>query len=113
MSPQRPPASSSLIRNAAGLLFIISNGTSTLPPQIVDVYSSSPSAVSYSASSDSSWLAVNAGSASTAAASPGISSVTVNTSGLAAGVYHGGVSYQFTGAGASSAVRTVNVTPPD
>ena len=93
----------------AGLVFI-ANGTAALPPQTVQVYSSSPSVTSYSASPDSPWLSVAVGSATTAAASPGISVVSVNTLGLKPGVYRGTVSYQFTGQGSSSGVRAVNVT---
>ncbi len=93
----------------AGLLFT-GNGSNVLPPQTVDVYSSSTSAVSYAASSDSPWLSVAVGSATTSSASPGFSQVSVNQSGLLPGVYRGNVSYQLTGSGASSAVRAVSVT---
>jgi uncharacterized protein (TIGR03437 family) len=92
----------------SGLVFI-SSGTGALPPQTVQVFVSSQTPLNYSASSDSSWLVVNVGTGSTSSASPDSSSVSVNMSGLAAGVYRGGVSYQFTSVGSSGAVRTVNV----
>lgn len=94
----------------AGLVFIATGPGAALPPQNVPVYASSPTAVTYSASSDSTWLSVTTGSSTASTGSPGFSSVSVNTSGLLPGVYRGGVSYQFTGTGASSGVRTVNVT---
>jgi uncharacterized protein (TIGR03437 family) len=92
----------------AGLLFL-SNGGS-LPPQTVNVYSSSPTPEGFAASSDSSWLVVSTAGGSTSASSPGISSVSVNPGNLPPGTYRGGVSYQFTGSDVSSGVRTVNVT---
>ncbi len=96
----------------AGLVFIASGTGATLPPQTVPVYASSPTAVNYSASvsSNTPWLSVSTGSSSASTASPGFSSVSVNTTGLLAGVYRGGVNYQFTGSGESTSVRTVNVT---
>ncbi len=89
----------------AGLVFI-SNGTGALPPQKVTVFASSSSPIAYQASSDSSWLQVSLGTGSTSASSPDSSSVSVNLTGLAPGVYRGGVSYAFS----SAAVRTINVT---
>ncbi len=88
----------------SGLIFI-SNGPGALPAQIVQVESSSGGVV-YTAKSESPlWLSVTPGSASTSSATPGQSSVSVNTTSLANGVYHGGVSYAIAGQ-----VRTVNVT---
>jgi len=92
----------------AGLVFI-SNGTSVLPPQTVQVFSSSLAVTDFSASTDSPWLSVTVGG-TTVTSSPGFSSVSVNASGLAAGVYRGAVSYEFTDPGVSTAVRAVNVT---
>ena len=101
------PAGSPAVPNPspAGLLFI-ANGTATPAAQTVQVYTSSATPVTYQASSDSSWLLVSPSSGSASTASPGSSSVSVNLSGLAAGVYRGGVSYALS----SAAVRTVNVT---
>ena len=84
----------------AGLLFLSST------PQTVHVFTSSTTLVTYQASSDSSWLSVSPASGSTSTASAGSSSVSVNLTGLAAGVYCGNVSYALS----SAAVRTVNVT---
>jgi large repetitive protein len=84
----------------AGLLFLSS------APQTVEVFTSSPTPVTYQASSDSPWLLVTPGTGSTSTASAGSSSVSVNLSGLASGVYRGNVSYALS----SAAVRTVNVT---
>ena len=83
----------------AGLLFLSST------PQTVHVFTSSTTLVTYQASSDSSWLSVSPASGSTSTASAGSSSVSVNLTGLAAGVYRGNVSYALS----SAAVRTVNV----
>jgi uncharacterized protein (TIGR03437 family) len=52
------------------------------------------------------WLAVSPSTGTTSSASPGASSVSVSSAGLAAGVYRGTVSYSFSAA----AVRSVNVT---
>jgi len=93
----------------AGLLFI-SNGTSALPSQTVQVFASSTAPVNYLASSDSSWLSVTTGTSTASIGSPGSSSVSVNAAGLLPGLYYGGVSYQFAGSGFSTSVRTVNVT---
>jgi uncharacterized protein (TIGR03437 family) len=92
----------------AGLVFIsnATGGPGALPSRTVEVFSSSTAATPYQATSDSSWLLVATGTGSTSAASPDSSSVSVNLSGLAPGVYRGGVSYSFS----SAAVRTVNVT---
>ena len=101
------PASSPAVPNPtpAGLLFI-ANGTATPAAQTVEVYTSSATPVTYQAASDSSWLTVSPSTGSTSTASPASSGVSVNLTGLAAGVYRGGVSYALSGA----AVRTVNVT---
>jgi hypothetical protein len=88
----------------AGLLFIASG--SALGAQTVQVFASSASALSYQASTDSPWLLVAPATGLTSAAAPAASSVSVNLSGLAAGVYRGNVNYAFSAA----AVRSVNVT---
>ena len=92
----------------AGLLFLTTvNGTP--PGQVVTVYSSSKTPLNYQAAATTdtgSWLSVTPPVGTTSSAAPDSSTVTVNTTGLAQGIYHGGVSYAFSGAG----VRTVNVT---
>ena len=92
----------------AGLLFIAS-GSAALPPQTVQVFTSSLSAVTFSASSDSAWLLVNVGGTAITS-SPGFSSISVNQVGLLPGVYRGNVSYQLTSPGESTEVRAVSVT---
>ena len=93
----------------AGLIFI-SNGGSSVPSQTVAVYAGSKTAVPYQASAATDdgggWLSVAPSTGSTSAAAPAQSSVGVNLTGLAPGIYRGGVSYAFSAA----AVRTVNVT---
>ncbi len=87
-----------------GLIFI-STGAGALPPQVVTVGSSS-AGVSYTAKTDgSSWLSVSPASGMTSSAAAAQSNVSVNTAGLANGVYHGGINYSIAGW-----VRTVNVT---
>jgi uncharacterized protein (TIGR03437 family) len=89
----------------AGLLFL-SSASGAPAPQTVQVFTSSATPVTYQASSDSPWLLVSPASGSTSTASSGSSSVSVNLSGLAPGVYRGNVSYALS----SAAVPTVNVT---
>jgi hypothetical protein len=92
----------------AGLLFVAAGAAPAA--QLVSVYSNSPTPASYQVSANTTaggnWLSVTPALGSTSSASPGQSTVTVNTAGLATGVYTGGISYSSTGA----AVRTVNVT---
>jgi adhesin/invasin len=88
----------------AGLLFL-SRGTGAPAPQAVQVFTSSQTPVTYQASSDSPWLVVTPATGSTSTASAGSSSVSVNLSGLASGVYRGNVSYALS----SAALPTVNV----
>ena len=91
-----------------GLLFIAAG--SAPAGQLVQVYSNSATPVSYQASASAngggSWLSVDTSVSTTSSAAPGQSTVTVNTAGLAPGVYTGGVSYSSTGA----SIRTVSVT---
>ena len=87
----------------AGLLFIASAGTPAA--QTVNVYAGTSAPQSYQAASDSPYISVTPATGTTSDTSPASSSVSVNLSGLAAGVYTAGVSYAFGGA-----VRTVNVT---
>ena len=89
----------------SGLVFTASGGA-TPSAQVVNVYTGSTTPVLYQASADSSWLAVSPATGSALAASPASSSLSVNPSGLAPGVYNGGVSFSASGASLS----TVNVT---
>jgi len=93
----------------AGLLFLTTVG-GTPPPQIVTVYSSSTTPVSYQAAASTngggSWLSVAPPVGTTSVGTADRSTVSINTAGLAQGIYTGGVSYAFSNAG----VRTVNVT---
>jgi hypothetical protein len=94
----------------AGLIFISAAGGSAPAPKTITVYSSSPTAVNYSASATAyvkgTWLAVSPATGTSSVSSPGISTVTVTPGALPVGIYFGTVSYQFSAA----AVRTVNVT---
>ena len=96
----------------AGLLFV-TNGTSSVPAQTVNLYSGSTSPLAFlaSVSSSAKWLSVTvSGSGTAGVGAPGASLVSVNTVGMSAGVYTGNVSYQFIGSGSSAGVRSVNVT---
>jgi uncharacterized protein (TIGR03437 family) len=92
-----------------GLLFLTTVG-GALPPQTVTVYSGSPAALTFQASAATAtggnWLSVTPDTGGASATAPGVTTVSVNTSKLTAGVYRGGVSYSLSAA----AVRTVNVT---
>ncbi len=88
----------------AGLLFTAGGGP--VAAQTVDVYVSSTSSLNYQASSDNPWLLVSPSTGWAFSGTPGVSSVSVNTSGLGPGVYRGNVNYAFSAA----AVRTVSVT---
>jgi uncharacterized protein (TIGR03437 family) len=94
----------------AGLVFSGLAGGSAPAPGMVGVYASSTMPVSYQASASTAdggaWLTVTPAQGSTSAGATAQSTVSVNTGGLAPGVYYGGVSYAFE----ASAVRTVNVT---
>ena len=89
----------------AGLVFITTAG-SNVPPQQVNIYSSSATPTAYQAAASATWLSVSPTVGSASAASPGHATVFVDTSSLNQGTYYGGVSYAFGGAG----IRTVNVT---
>jgi uncharacterized protein (TIGR03437 family) len=92
----------------AGLLFIASTGTPAA--QTVQLFASAKTAVPYEASATTtdgrSWLSVTPATGTTSAAAPAQSSIAVSLTGLAAGVYRGGVNYSYSGV----SVRTVNVT---
>ena len=74
------------------------------------MYSGSPTTTGYQASAATNnggnWLSVSPATGNTSSAAAGQSSVTVDPSGLSAGVYTGTVSYAFS----VTAVRSVNVT---
>ncbi len=93
-----------------GLLFITTAAGGALPPQTVTVYSGSISPSTFQASAATAtggnWLSVTPDTGSASAATPGVTTVSIDTSKLNAGVYYGGVSYSLS----ATAVRTVNVT---
>ena len=92
-----------------GLLFITTVG-GVVPPQNVSIYSGSVTPLTFQASAavtnGKGWLTVSPFTGSASAGSPGVTTVTVTTTGLTAGVYRGGVSFSLS----ATAVRTVNVT---
>lgn len=92
-----------------GLVFIY-DGTTALPSQTVNVYAGSGTPLSYSMQTDSSWLSVGPATGVTSSSSSDTARVSVNPGSLSPGVYHGGVSFEFTGPGVSTDIRTVNVT---
>ncbi|HYA17754.1 MAG TPA: putative Ig domain-containing protein [Bryobacteraceae bacterium] len=75
-----------------------------------NVLAGSTAALTYQAavntSTGGSWLSVSPSVGTASSSSPGVSTITANPAGLAAGVYSGTVSYAFSGAD----VRTLNVT---
>jgi hypothetical protein len=97
------------ILSPAGLVFTSLAGT-TPQAQSVQIFASAATAVPYQASAatadGANWLSVSPATGSTSAGSPAQSAVSADISGLAPGIYHGGVSYAFS----SSSVRTVSVT---
>ncbi len=107
------PASSPAVPDPspAGLLFVASPGSPVPPAQTVQVNTSSTSQVNFSAAANTSgggnWLTVSPQNGATSTGSPGQVNVTANATGLATGVYQGGVG--FTLQGNATAVRTVNV----
>ncbi len=95
-----------------GQLFITSVG-GVLPPQTVAIYSGSPGPLTFQASASTTaaggsggWLSVTPATGTASQSSPGVTTVSVDTSKLSAGVYQGGVSYSLS----ATAIRTVNVT---
>jgi uncharacterized protein (TIGR03437 family) len=93
----------------AGLIFVTSlNGTPAAQTDLV--YASSATPIAYQASASTTdgagWLSVSPATGTTSASSPAPSKVAISTTGLAAGVYYGTVSYSLSAA----AVRAVNVT---
>lgn len=88
-----------------GVVFI--SGSGALPPQTVQVYTNSKAPTAFQVSpSGASWLSVSPTTGMTSATAPASTTVKADPTGLAPGIYTGGVSYAFAGA----AVRTVNVT---
>lgn len=94
------------VLSPAGLVF----QSGATQPRNVSVYSSSASDLNYQASATTTdganWLSVSPTIGLASSGSPGMSTVSVNTTGLARGVYTGLVSYDLS----SSEVRSVNVT---
>ncbi len=95
-----------------GLIFLTESTppVNAPPSQTVSVFSASPTSTGYQAStatnSGGNWLSVSPATGTTSSTAAAQSSVTVNPSGLKAGVYTGTVSYAFS----VTAVRSVNVT---
>jgi len=93
-----------------GLVFTAVAGAGAPASQNVTIYSSSATAIPYSASAATlnggAWLTLATGVGTSSASNPGVSVVSVNPGTLSTGVYQGTVSYQFSAA----AVRSVNVT---
>ncbi len=103
-----PAATTSVpVLSTAGLLFV-SSATVTASPQTVVVYSGSSDLYQAFAttSNGGNWLSVSPATGSATNSSPAQTQVSVSLTGLAPGIYSGGVSYAFNGDG----VRTVNVT---
>ena len=105
------PTTSALVPNPspAGVVFLTPQGSAAPAPQLITLYASSVSKVSYTSSvtltSGSGWLSVSPASGSTSAAAPAQLTVSVNPSGLAPGVYTGQIGIAF-----GSTVSSVNVT---
>ncbi len=88
-------------------LLILSTAGGTAPAaQTVTVYASSSAPIPFQASTDSAWLKVSPNLGTTSQGTPAATLVSVDLTGLKAGVYRGSVSYAF----AANAVRVVNVT---
>jgi uncharacterized protein (TIGR03437 family) len=96
----------------AGLLFKSGGATS----QGLTVYASSASPVSYQASAatadGANWLSVSPQTGTSSAGTPGASSISVSSAGLAPGTYNGLVSYAFSAADVTSVNVTFIVTGP-
>lgn len=93
----------------AGLFFVaVANGVQPAA-QTVTVNTDSTSAVPFQAATlttdGGTWLSVSPATGASSGPSPGQVKVSVNTTGLAAGIYTGEVSFSMSGA-----VRTVNIT---
>jgi uncharacterized protein (TIGR03437 family) len=88
-----------------GLIFITAVGGTSLPAQVVSVDASSPGVAYYAQTDGSTWLAVSPLNGMTSASSAAQSNISVNPTGLTAGLYRGGINYSIAGQ-----VRTVNVT---
>ena len=93
----------------AGLVFVPAAGV-TKSIQTVQVFAASTNPLAYQASiateDGAGWLSVSPATGFTSSSAPGQAAVSVNTTGLAAGVYRGSVSFAY----ASAGVRTVSVT---
>jgi uncharacterized protein (TIGR03437 family) len=106
VAPAGTPVMPELEKN--GLLFAPKSGANA--SNTLHVYASSTKALTYQSSAATAdggkWLTVSPAIGAVSATSPAESKVSVDATGLAPGVYRGGVSYAFS----SAAVRTVNVT---
>jgi len=82
-----PPPSPTIAVSPAGLTFSGIQGGSNPPTQALDIASSGGGTLSWTASSDVTWLTL----APSDGASPGTVTVTADTNGLSAGVYNGSI----------------------
>jgi len=100
-------ASPETAASPAGLFFVASGATAPAA-QSISVNTTSLSAIPFQAGSSTSngaaWLSVNPATGETSASNPGTVSVSINTAGLAAGIYYGEVDITISGA-----LRAVNV----
>ncbi len=106
VQPASTPALPEL--SPAGLFFKTTGGSVPVA-QIVDVYTSSSTPVSFQVAATTTdganWLTANATTAAASTQAPGVISISVNPTGLALGIYTGSVNVSMSGT-----VRTVNVT---
>jgi hypothetical protein len=99
--PGAPPA---LVVGTTSLSFLAGVGLANPPAQSVSIYNQGTSSVSWTASSNASWLVVTPSSGTL----PQTLSISVNTSGLAAGNYTGTVTV--TASGAANSPQTISVS---
>jgi uncharacterized protein (TIGR03437 family) len=95
----------------AGALFVSSPGSAAPPAQIITINTSSITPIAFTAAANTytggNWLSVAPTTGMTSTASPAQVTATINASGMATGVYQGGVS--FTLQGNPTGVRTVSI----
>ena len=92
-----------LTASPSSMAFTASNGGAAPPPQFLSVGSKKPSASFTAVTSGGSWLSISTTSGTT----PIALSVSVNSSGLAAGIYSGSISLAL-----SDGVRCVSISSP-
>src|ERR1019366_8218267 len=92
----------------AGLLFLTSTGVNP-PPQTVNVYlgTATPANFQANAVSDGTWLSVSPATGTAALGAPGVTTASVDVTGLKPGVYRGNINIAF---GGVAGIRSVNVT---